>query len=158
MKLKTSNLLVLFFFILGSHYAAGQSTKRDLSQFEKGPTFDLAGEFEGKVADVKLKLRSFMIEAWRSKRMVTFAVMRYTKEGRKSVSDIYIQMDAGGLWQVVVDHHEQALRGEEQSEHELVYDTVSVGKLKNSTSTSDASKGVVILSNSKSPTVARIIF
>jgi len=156
MKLKPSNLLLVLFLFARFYGVRAQSQKRDVNQFEDGPTFDLNGEYLGKAQDVKSKLRSFVLDAWQSKKQVRFTVILYSREGQKSVSDMYIQKDPNGQWQILARWHRVASAYQVEGEGEVVYDSVKMGRLQWDPENPEKYESVIILSNSKLASVPKL--
>ena len=135
-----------------------QTPTRASKDYVKGPTFDLKGEWLGKAIVQKLDLRNFLITSWKARKPTRFRVISYAREGYKSVCDMYIEEDQINNWQIVSDCSTQAFPIEASVTYERVYDTVKVVIQHLDAESAEKIDKVVVLSNSKSPNVEKLVF
>jgi len=108
-----SNRKVLAVMLLTLPYLMGvpatssqEIEKRDLSQYEKGKESFLRhwyGEMLDDEARAKARVRAFLWERWRAKRLAYISIVIGYTHGDSQATNYYIEPDNEGRWRIVVE-------------------------------------------------------
>ena len=90
---------VLLFF--GAKRAFPQSNRRNLTEYQQGPSFNLRNYYALAGNEERAPLRQFLWELWKTRTKGFFEVTFYTREGDPTNCKFFVEPDPKGQWTVV---------------------------------------------------------
>jgi hypothetical protein len=81
-----------------------QVAKRELSKYDNGGAFDFAWDIAPQHDQMRAKLREFVWQHWREKRMGRVVATFYSIEGDPTTYTFYVKSDIDGRWRVVAEY------------------------------------------------------
>jgi len=81
-----------------------QVAKRELSKYDNGGAFDFAWDIAPQHDQMRAKLREFVWQHWREKRMGRVVAKFHSIEGDPTTYTFYIEPDVHGRWRVVSEY------------------------------------------------------
>jgi hypothetical protein len=80
----------------------GQTKKRDLKNYTKGPTFEIeAGNWNSSGPEFE-RFRQFLWDKWSNKQQAYFKTVGWTREGAEIISHYYVEKTSVGSWRIAI--------------------------------------------------------
>lgn len=105
-KVTAVSLLTLSFLLAAPHALPQEVEKRDLSNYEKGEDAFLRhwyGEMLDDEAGAKARVRGYLWEKWRAKRLAYISIVIGYTHGDSQATNYYVEPDKEGHWRIAVE-------------------------------------------------------
>lgn len=101
--MKARALCILLLIVTGLVVAInGQTKKRDLKNYTKGPTFKIkAGNWNGSGSEFE-RFQQFLWDKWNNKQQVYFKTVGWTREGAEVINHYYLEKTGNNSWRIAV--------------------------------------------------------
>ena len=85
----------------GANQGVSQTNRRDLTEYQQGPSFNLRNYYAPAGNEEKAPLRQFLWELWKTRTKGFANVIFYTREGDPTNCNFFVEPDAKRQWTVV---------------------------------------------------------
>lgn len=101
--MKVNVLCILLLIVTGLAVAInGQTKKRDLKNYTKGPAFKIkAGNWNRSGSEFE-RFQQFLWDNWNNKQQVYFKTVGWTREGAEIINHYYIEKTGNDSWRIAL--------------------------------------------------------
>ena len=97
----SSALIMYVLLSCGASQAFSQSNRRNLTEYQQGPSFNLRNYYAPAGNEERAPLRQFLWDLWKTRTKGFFNVIFYTREGDPTNCKFFVEPDPKGQWTVV---------------------------------------------------------